>query len=75
MRITEKKCVLECKDYCAALLVRHLHCGSPLCPFYKTVEQEYESQKYCRERAERLGFTFKTTAELAEIYENYRKEV
>lgn len=75
MRKTEKECVLERGDYCAALTVRYLHCGSTLCPFYKTAKQEYESQAYCRERAKRMGFTFKTTAELAKVYEDYRKEV
>lgn len=71
--ITE--CVLDRGDHCAGLLIKHLHCGSPLCSFYKTARQEYESQAYCRERARRLGFTFKTTAELTEVYENYRREV
>lgn len=40
---------------CKGLTKRHALCGSNLCPFYKTAEQEKKSQEYCKARLERLG--------------------
>lgn len=48
------------KGICKGLKERHDLCGSKLCPFYKTVEEELKSQDYCRRRCAVLGIDFKT---------------
>lgn len=54
-------CILADKDgKCRGLTKRDPHCGSSLCPFYKTIEQERESQRYCMERLAYTGYEFKT---------------
>ena len=52
-------CILAAGDgKCRGLTKRDPHCGSSLCPFYKTIEQERESQRYCRERLAKQGQVF-----------------
>lgn len=45
---------------CKGLNKKHPHCGSKLCPFYKTAQMEQKSQMMCRERATLTGVDFKT---------------
>lgn len=59
-------CILADKKGCKGLNQRHPHCGSKLCPFYKTMEMERQSQEYCRKRLEGTEIAFKTCYQIAE---------
>lgn len=55
-------CILAANDgKCRGLTKRDPHCGSSLCPFYKTADQEKKSQAYCKKRLEKLGIEVKTS--------------
>lgn len=53
-------CIMADKKGCKGLNQGHPHCGSKLCPFYKTMEMERQSQEYCRKRLEGTATEFKT---------------
>lgn len=53
-------CIMSDQKGCKGLNQRHPHCGSKLCPFYKTVEMERRSQAYCRKRLDGTATGFKT---------------
>lgn len=60
-------CILAGDKDCRGLNERHPHCGSKLCPFYKTVEQERASQRYCLERAAKTGHAFEACYDVGEV--------
>lgn len=53
-------CIMSDPKGCKGLNQRHPDCGSALCPFYKTAEQERRSQTYCRKRLGGTAMDFKT---------------
>ena len=52
-------CIMSDPKGCKGLTKRDPHCGSSLCPFYKTAEMERQSQVYCRKRLEGTAIEFK----------------
>lgn len=51
-------CILAGNGKCLGLTKRDPHCGSSLCPFYKTVAMERRSQEKCQKRAEKTKYVF-----------------
>lgn len=57
-------CIMSDPKGCKGLSQRHPHCGSSLCPFYKTVEMEGMSQRYCEARLVTRGLDLKICYEI-----------
>lgn len=54
-------CILAANDgKCKGLTKRDPHCGSSLCPFYKTADQERKSQRKCQKRAAKTKYIFES---------------
>lgn len=59
-------CIMSDPKGCKGLTKRDPHCGSNLCPFYKTAEMERQSQVYCRKRLEGTETEFKICYQIVE---------
>lgn len=59
-------CILAGDGECKCLVKRDKNCGTDMCPFYKTVQQEQRSQQRAKKRLDDMGVKFKTLYPVAQ---------